>query len=474
MWGSHFEVARHPQDAAGGRFCKDASFMLLLGRKESGCQMARYHNLSEEIEMQIAEDRKNHVVNPYASKDADIIRRDMDHDKANLWRPAYVRDVEKILHNPYYNRYSDKTQVFSFYKNDDISRRALHVQLVSRIARNIGSALNLNVDLIEAISLGHDIGHTPFGHAGERVLNDLYQEHTGRFFHHNVHSVRVLDRLVQRNISLQVLDGVLCHNGEMELSEYRPGAIQSFDELDARVEDCYTREDANKEQTPCTLEGCVMRVSDIIAYLGKDRQDAERLGIIKQDTSFKKDSIGNTNPEIINNMIVNIIENSYGKPYLAMTPEFYEAFSNAKTENYNLIYANKELEAEYQGKIRPMCGMLYEHLLREAEAIKRTAEQIAIPETAGGNIMRNEKLLEALEPVAGKMILYRHYVRYIFKDANGHSRTFDLQDYLLSDANDIVVDFIASMTDDYFLDLFEKLFPDSELQVKYQGYFDEC
>ena len=137
----------------------------------------------------------------------------MNHDRANLWRPPFVRDIEKIMHLPYYNRYGDKTQVFSLYRNDDISRRAQHVQLVSRIARNIGNVLNLNQDLIEAISLGHDIGHAPFGHAGERILSALLRGETGRYFNHNVHSVRVLDVLGQRNISLQTLDGVLCHNG---------------------------------------------------------------------------------------------------------------------------------------------------------------------------------------------------------------------------------------------------------------------
>lgn len=114
----------------------------------------------------IREDRKRHWVNPCAFADENAIRRRRDHEEANLWRPAFVRDTERILHNPYYNRYSDKTQVLSAYRNDDISRRALHVQLVSRIARNIGRGLGLNTDLIEAVSLGHDIGHTPFGHAG--------------------------------------------------------------------------------------------------------------------------------------------------------------------------------------------------------------------------------------------------------------------------------------------------------------------
>lgn len=440
--------------------------------------MAQYHNLSRETEQLIIEDRKQHVVNPYASRDEDIIRRDMSHDKPKLWRPAYVRDIEKIIHNPYYNRYSDKTQVFSFYKNDDISRRALHVQLVARIARNIGGLLNLNTDLIEAIALGHDIGHTPFGHAGERMLNDLYREHTGRLFNHNVHSVRVLDRLVQRNVSLQVLDGVLCHNGEMELSEYRPTDIQTFADLDARVEACYTKPEANKSQIPCTLEGCVMRVSDIIAYLGKDRQDAERLGILKVETSFANDSIGKTNAEIINNMIVNIIENSYGKPYLTMSSEYYDAFKQAKKENYDLIYKNEKLENEYQGKIRPMCRQIYEYLLAEAEEILAVVTQIDLPEAdlqgqaeKGELQTKNERLLQELSEVVGKTILYRHYVQYIY-EVNAYGNTFDLQEYLLSDSNDIVVDFIASMTDDYFIDLYRYLFPDSELRVEFQGYFD--
>lgn len=311
------------------------------------------------------------------------------------------------------------------------------------------------------------------------MLSELYKEYSGRLFNHNVHSVRVLDKLVQRNVSLQVLDGVLCHNGEMELSEYRPRQVQSFADLDTRVEACYTNPDANKAQIPCTLEGCVMRVSDIIAYLGKDRQDAERLGILKVETSFAKEGIGNTNAEIINNMIVNIIENSYGKPYLAMTPEYFAAFSKAKKENYNLIYANERLENEYQGKIRPMCRSIYEYLLKEARKLHAAVEQIELPcMTAGEDSRRacnakNQQLLSSLEKGMGSTLLFRHYVSYIY-EVNAYGGTFDLQAYLLSDPNDIVVDFIASMTDDYFLDLYYYLFPDSEMRVEFQGYFEKC
>ena len=293
--------------------------------------MANYHSLSDELQQQIREDQRQHKINPYAVKEEEVVRRMAGHDRPRLWRPVFVSDTEKIMHIPYYNRYSDKTQVFSFYQNDDISRRALHVQIVSRIARNIGRVLRLNESLIEAISLGHDIGHTPFGHAGERILSELYQQHAGRYFNHNVHSVRVLDGIIHRNISLQTLDGILCHNGELELSEYRPCVRRTFEEFDETVESCYVDETNISKLIPGTLEGCVMRICDIIAYLGKDRQDAVRLGLV-EDTQFSDGVIGTHNSEIINNFSVNIIENSYGKPYLKMDEEYFEALKKAKKE----------------------------------------------------------------------------------------------------------------------------------------------
>ena len=400
--------------------------------------MAEYHVLSGELQEKILADKKNHWKNPYACPDDKILRRDTAHDVANLWRPAFVRDIEKILHNPYYNRYSDKTQVLSGYKNDDISRRALHVQLVARIARNIGRMLGLNEDLIEAISLGHDIGHTPFGHAGERFLNEIYYAHTGRFFNHNVQSVRVLDKMVLRNMSLQVLDGVLCHNGEMELEKYQPVKLQGFDEFDARVEACYTQKEANKGQIPSTLEGCVMRISDIIAYLGKDRQDAIKIGILKDEEQFTNSKIGTTNAEIINNMIVNIIENSYGKPYLCMEKEYYDAFSRAKKENYEQIYQNSKVDGVYQ-EVEPMFERMYEELLKQAKSGDTST------------------------------VFYRHHVEYL-KKINYYNA--DSKEYVENtNPHQMVVDYIASMTDNYFLALYEELFPGEKRPIHFKGYF---
>lgn len=410
---------------------------------------SNYHSLSDELMERISDDRANHVKNPYACKDTDIIRRYNGHDKPRLWRPSFVMDVEKILHNNYYNRYSDKTQVISCYKNDDISRRALHVQLVSRIARTIGMTLGLNLDLIEAISLGHDIGHTPFGHAGERFLNELYNERTGRLFNHNVHSVRVLDKLICRNVSLQVLDGVICHNGELEQQEYRPKAFSidtAWEDFDANVAACYTNPAANREQIPGTLEGCVMRISDIIAYLGKDRQDAAKVGLIDNNKRFTAGNLGSSNAEIINNMTVSIIENSYGKPYISMDKDVFEAFQNAKSENYQKIYENDKLNSMYNDNIKPMFHDMYEKLLEQAKSLDKNS------------------------------ILYKHHINYL-RNANAAGTYFNVNDYIekytSQDPNEIVVDYLASMTDDYFIDLYNYLFPNGKYKVDYVGYFSE-
>lgn len=399
----------------------------------------KYNDLSQELQNRIIADRKAGYVNPYRAKEEDVIRRKQDWDKNKLLRPAYVRDIEKIMHTPYYNRYADKTQVFSFYKNDDITRRALHVQLVSRIARNIGSLLGLNVDLIEAIALGHDIGHTPFGHAGERYLSECLQESTGQYFNHNVHSVRVLDTIMNRNISLQTLDGILCHNGEFAMQEYRPVPLEDFARFEKKYAQCYTDEKAIGRLVPYTLEACVVRVCDMIAYLGKDRQDAKRANLIQNDDIFEERAFGKSNPEIINNLVVNIVENSYGKDYILMDDEYYQAIKATKKENYQKIYFNESVEKTYIDNIQPMFHTMYERLLSDARAQDRNS------------------------------ILYKHHIEFVKE--NTASYGYDI--YLEQTSPELmVVDYMASMTDDYFVDLYEYLFPKSSYKIEYVSYFD--
>lgn len=399
----------------------------------------KYDKLSADLQAKIESDRKNNRKNPYRCDDDNVIRRNSAHDIQNLWRPAFVRDIEKIMHLPFYNRYADKTQVFSFHHNDDITRRALHVQLVSRIARNIGVILGLNLDLIEAISLGHDIGHTPFGHAGERFLSEILYKKTGRYFNHNVHSVRVLDKLFSRNISLQTLDGILCHNGEFEQQKYRPVYSKDFNTFDKQVESCYTDgNSAIKQLVPGTLEACVVRICDMIAYLGKDRQDARIAGIIDYNYKFHNEKIGNENAAIINNLTVDIIENSYGKKYILLSEDVYEDLKKAKEENYEVIYNNATISKQYDEIIKPMFVEIYDALLDDVK--KKNTDSV----------------------------IFKHHIDFIYNSLKYYNKA----DYLSEEPNQIVVDYIASMTDDYFIALHKHLFPDSKYHIEYKSYFE--
>ena len=365
------------------------------------------------------------------------IRRDISRtDKDTIWRPAFARDIDKILYCPYYNRYSDKTQVYSLVKNDDITRRSLHVQLVSRVARTIGSALHLNLDLIEAIALGHDMGHTPFGHAGEHYLDELFFQNAGRHFHHNIHSVRVLDGIFPLNLSLQVLDGIAGHNGEIELGQYEPVPLSGFAEFDEKIEKCYQNDVFARKMQPSTLEGAVVRISDIIAYLGKDRQDAARLKMVEAD-AYHATEIGSVNAEIINNLVVNIIENSYGKPYIKLDKAHFDALRTVKRDNYKFIYESAATRTRLDLTAKPMMAEIYGQLLEDLRLGKKNS------------------------PV------FTHHIDYVNQQ---YKRSTP---YEIAEPNQLVVDYIASMTDDYFIDLHHYLFPDSSYKVEYAGYFDE-
>ena len=398
--------------------------------------MAKYEALSPALAQQMEQDLKNNTYPISAFDDSKVIRRHPS-SHATVWRPPFVQDIDKIMHCPYYNRYTDKTQVFSLIKNDDITRRSLHVQLVSRIARTIGAALGLNLDLIEAIALGHDIGHPPFAHSGEAYLCELYHKHTGRFFFHNVHSVRVLDVMFPYNISLQTLHGIATHNGEVEMMRYEPQPIGSFEEFDRMMERCYTEPGYANTIVPGSLEAIVVRISDIIAYLGKDRQDADRAGVV-DESMFSNPDIGSINAEIINNLVVNIIENSYGKPYIGLDERHFKALVQSKAANYRMIYNYAAPKANLEHTAKPMMEEIYGQMLDDLRA---------------GN---------QYSPI------FTHHLDYLSKIHYKRSTPYEHEEY-----NQIVVDYIASMTESYFVALHHYLFPDSTLRVEYTDYFDQ-
>lgn len=411
---SHRDLVRHRIDAISGR-------------------------LSDDLIERMKADRAAGWVNPCRTDDASALRREArPSDESSLWRPSFVRDVEKIIHTPAYNRYAGKTQVFSFRSNDDLSRRGIHVQLVSRVARDIGYALGLNCDLIEAIGLGHDLGHTPFGHAGERALNDVFLARTGRWFFHNVHSVRVLDVLYGRNLTLQTLDGVLTHNGEYEQRVFELSELKDFATFDRTVASCYENgDDAIGTLRPMTLEGCVVRISDIIAYVGRDRQDAIAAGLLSED-AFDDGLGGSYNSWILSHASADIIEHSYGKDHIEMSPELFEEIRRAKAENYDKIYRSSGIEGERAEVLGRAFSLMYEHCLGDLKA-------------------RDES-----------SYIFRHHIRRIEQGLAHYGHCYAWED----DLDQTVVDYIASMSDGYFTELATKLFP--EIRFPQRTYINEC
>ena len=309
---------------------------------------------------------KEKYLSEYACKSSEAIRLYEDEDDI---RPSFYRDIDRIIHSLSYTRYLDKTQVFTRSRNDHISKRITHVQLVSKAARTIGRALNLNEDLIEAIALGHDIGHTPLGHEGEYLLNEISLRELGEYFAHNIQSVRHLEYVEKQgrglNLSIQVLDGIMCHNGEMISSTYTP-VKKTKEEFLKEYNDSYKDIKKSNQNHPMTLEGCVVRISDIIGYIGRDIEDAIMIGKIKREEIPKHivEVLGCTNKDIINNVILDIIKNSMNKPYIKMSDDVYKALFDLKKFNYEHIY-KLSLTPEQKEKYKEGMNHIYNKYLKD-------------------------------------------------------------------------------------------------------------
>ena len=348
-----------------------------------------------------------------AALNSSAIRRTNEQYSETDYRQDYSIDVDRILHAHAYARYIDKTQVFYLIKNDHITHRVLHVQLVSKIARTIGRYLGLNEDLIEAIALGHDIGHAPFGHDGERYLSELCEIHGIGSFQHNVQSVQFLDKVERKgvgwNLCLQTLDGILCHDGEVHNKKLEPDADKTFDTLDRELET--KKNNPPITLVPMTLEGCVVRMADTIAYVGRDIEDAIRLNLIKR-SELPDDSVkilGNTNGTIVFNLVTDIIQNSFQNEYVAFSGEISDALRRLKKFNLERIYLNHRVK-KYSSNLRNLFRFLFEKYLTD---------------------------IEGKDPVS---VIFSGFL-------NGMS-----QAYTETQNNaEIVRDFIAGMTDEYFL-----------------------
>ncbi len=310
-----------------------------------------------------------------ASRSADAIRRKKE-DRIG-YRQAFSLDADRIIHSRAYTRYIDKTQVFCLVSNDHITHRVLHVQLVSRIARTVGRFLGLNEDLIEAIALGHDIGHAPFGHDGETFLAELCVKHGLPPFQHNIQSVRFLDHLERKgrgwNLSLQTLDGILCHDGEIHANKISPGPVKDFPGLDKELDQ--KKNNPKYKLAPMTLEGCVVRMADTVAYIGRDIEDAILLNLIQREDIPKtcREQLGSTNGEVVYTLVTDLINNSFiprskhdPTGYIGFSREIADQLQILKKFNYKNIYLHPKTKTNLP-LIRNCYKNLFDHYLKQLE-----------------------------------------------------------------------------------------------------------
>jgi dGTPase len=314
--------------------------------------------------------QENENLSPLAVRNADGVRRLPDERMESDYRQAFSVDVDRILHSLAYARYIDKTQVFYLVKNDHITHRVLHVQLVSKIARTIGRFLSLNEDLIEAIALGHDIGHTPFGHDGERFLSEICRKHGIGYFHHNLQSVHFLEKVERKgegwNLCLQTLDGILSHDGEIHNEKLLPMTDKTFAAMDREI--IAKKNDPKTALIPMTLEGCLVRMADTVSYIGRDIEDAIRLKLIHRSDLPRESTslLGDTNGTIVFNLVTDIICNSRGNPYIAFSPEVSEAVKQLKSFNLEHIYMNSRIK-QHIHRIKKLFEMLFETYLEDMQ-----------------------------------------------------------------------------------------------------------
>jgi dGTPase len=301
-----------------------------------------------------------------------IRRRPEAASKADM-RDAFSIDVDRILHSQAYTSYIDKTQVFYLVGHQGISHRVIHVQLLSRIARTIGRKLGLNDDLIEAIAIGHDLGHPPYGHDGERYLDELCTGAGINPFRHNLQAIQALERIEKSghglNLTLQVLDGILCHNGEMNEQSVSPQKGATFEALDGKMEAALRGE----SPLPMTMEGCLVRVADTVSYIGRDIEDAISLGIISRDDlpNSVVRVLGDTNGKIVYSLVEDLARHSSGNA-IVYTPRIFKALIALKEFNYEKIYTNPLVKAE-SSKIKAMYSLVFSRLVDDVAEMDRTS-----------------------------------------------------------------------------------------------------
>ena len=286
------------------------------------------------------EKREYEVLSPLASKAAESKGRIFDEEPCEF-RTVYQRDRDRIVHSKAFRRLIHKTQVFLAPEGDHYRTRLTHTLEVSQIARTVARILAYNEDLTEAIALGHDLGHTPFGHVGEKVLNKIYPGG----FSHNEQSLRTVDVIEDTsrrrglNLTYEVRDGILNHRGDV---------------------------------TPMTLEGQIVKSCDRLAYINHDIDDAIRSGVITFDQLPEQEIriLGSTHSDRINNLIVDLGSNSEGKDSISLSPEFAESLGRLRTFMFKNVYNAEDVRSVSDlDKVERVISSLYQHYMSHPEEI---------------------------------------------------------------------------------------------------------
>ena len=283
---------------------------------------------------------------PWAALSKNSLGRDFDADVCDI-RTCYRRDCDRIIHCKAFRRLKRKTQVFLSPEGDHYRTRLTHTLEVAQIARTIARALRLNEDLTEAISLGHDLGHTPFGHAGERALNGIMP---GGFRHYE-QSVRVVEKLENNgkglNLTKEVRDGILCHTRGKEAM---------------------------------TLEGRIVKISDRIAYINHDIEDAQRAGVLREEDLPEKavKVLGSRRTARINTLVHSIVENSHDG-ILAMDPKVQEVFDELHAFMYERVYHNPRAKGE-EKKVPELVEQLFDYFMKNPQKLPDQMQLIAYQE----------------------------------------------------------------------------------------------
>lgn len=306
-------------------------------------------------------------LSPFAASNDNAERKG---EERNIhYRPPYALDRDRIFYSGAFRRYTGKTQVIYFVSllDEQLTSRILHTLSVAQISSTIGRMLSLNTDLIEAIGFGHDLGHPPFGHDGERFLSAVSKKYSLGAFHHNIQSLRVVDAIAKKgqglNLTFQTRDGILSHNGEVHNQVLEPNPAKTEKDLQNYITEMESGHTIDMK--PATLEGCVVRLTDTIAYIGQDIDDAVRIGLIKREQIPPAAAavLGTSNGDIIETLVNDVVEMSWGKNYVSFSEEKAAALLELKKFNYREIYKSPKLKINHD-RIERGFEILFDYYLR--------------------------------------------------------------------------------------------------------------